>query len=113
MTIPAGFQAFAASLGRLAAPASEQINYLTSLGVADLTDELALEFDDLYRPIAEALDHLSPESASACRQLDQILSSDELGWSFADLESAEWERVRASAAAAAAALSKDSADGSQ
>lgn len=45
-------QAFLVSLRRLAAPATDQIEYLTSLGVADLADELALEFDDLYRPIA-------------------------------------------------------------
>lgn len=104
-------QAFVASLSRLAAPAPDQIEYLASLGVADLTDELALEFDDLYRPIARDLEQISPESASACRELDRMLSSDKLGWTFADLESAEWESIRTTAAAAAAGL-RDSAGGS-
>lgn len=104
-------QAFVASLGRLAAPATEQIEYLTSLGVADLVDELALEFDDLYRPIARDLEKASPETAAACRALDHMLSSDQLGWTFADLESADWEAIRATAAAAAARL-RDSAGGS-
>ncbi len=108
MTTP---QAFLASLWRLAAPATDQIEYLTSLGVADLADELALEFDDLYRPIARDLDQVSPELAAACRDLDRMLSSDQLGWTFADLESAEWGLIRATAAAAAAGL-RDSAGGS-
>ncbi len=97
-------QAFVASLGRLAAPATDQIEYLTSLGVADLADELALEFDDLYGPIARELEQVSPESAAACRELDRMLSSDQLGWTFADLETADWELIRATAAAAAAGL---------
>lgn len=110
MTIPALTRALVASLGRLAAPATDQIEYLTSLGVADLADELALEFDDLYRPMAMLLEQVSPESAAACRELDLLLSSDQLGWTFADLESAEWGLIRATAAAAAAGLS-DSAGG--
>lgn len=110
MTIPTTLQAFAASLGRLAAPASDQISYLTSLGVADLTDELALEFDDLYRPIATALEEISPESAAACRELDRMLSEDQLGWTFADLESAEWQGIRTAARVASVALARDSGE---
>ena len=104
-------QAFAASLGRLAASANEQIAYLTSLGVADLADELALEFDDLYRPIARELEQVSTASAAAFRELNHLLSNDQLGWTFADLESAEWESIRATAASAADGL-HDSAGGS-
>lgn len=100
-------QAFLVSLRRLAAPATDQIEYLTSLGVADLADELALEFDDLYRPIARDLDQVSAESAATCRDLDHMLSSDQLGWTFADLESAEWGLIRATAVAL-----RDSAGGS-
>lgn len=103
-------QAFAASLARLAAPVNEQIAYLTSLGLADLADELALEFDDLYRPIAGELEQISPASAAACRELDHLLSNDQLGWTFLDLESDQWELIRATAASAAAGL-HDSAGG--
>jgi len=97
MTIP---KAFVSSLDRLAAPATEQVRYLTSLGVSGLADELALEFDDLYRPIVADLEQLSLEAAALCRELDRLLSSDRLGWTFADLESTEWELIRATAAAA-------------
>ena len=108
MTIPSSLQALADSLARLAAPAPEQIEYLTDLGVADLADELALEFDDLYRPRAELLEEVSAQAAAACRELDRMLSSDQLGWTFADFESAEWARVRETAAAASAALVRGS-----
>lgn len=109
MTIPESLQALAGSLGRLAAPAANQIAYLTALGVADLVDELALEFDDLYRPRVGQLQQASAQSSVACRDLDRMLSNDQLGWTFADLESREWERIRATAARALDALVLDSA----
>lgn len=109
MTIPESLQPLIDVLARLAAPAPDQIEYLTGLGVADLADELALEFDDLYRARVPHLEDASPEAASACRELDRLLSDDRLGWTFADLESTEWEGVRATAAAASTALIRDSA----
>ena len=112
MTVPESLQALADSLGRLAASAPDQIRYLTELGVADLVDELALEFDDLYRPRASLLEEVAPEAAAACRELDRMLSNAQLSWTFADLESAEWQRIRAAAVAAHSALTDDSAGGS-
>lgn len=110
MTIPTDLLAFAAALRHLAAPAPDQIEYLTSLGVADLADELALEFDDSYRTIVGPLQRVSPDSAAASRELDRMLSSRLLGWTFADLKSGAWERIRARAADAIEALARDSAD---
>lgn len=101
----------AASLQRLAAPASEQVEYLAALGVGDLADELALEFDDLYRPLAARLDEFSPGLSLACQELDRRLASQHLGWTFTDLGSPGWAEVRATAAAALAALARETADG--
>jgi len=112
MTLPESLQALVDSLGRLAASTPDQVEYLTALGVADLADELALEFDDLYRPRVRQLEEVSVEAAAACRELDRMLSSDQLGWTFADLQSSEWERIRATAAAASAALVRVSTGGS-
>ena len=106
MTFPDSFLTLKAVLARLSAPASEQIKYLTSLGVADLADELALEFDDIYRPRARELEHVSPDAAAACRELDRLLSGDQLGWRFVDLDSARWDEVRAAAATANASLAR-------
>ena len=85
-----------------------QIEYLSALGVADLTDELALEFGDAYLPRVELLEAIAPQAAAACREIDQWLSSDQLGWSFTDLESATWARVRERAAAAWTELERSS-----
>ncbi|MDH2415272.1 hypothetical protein [Nocardioides sp. CER19] len=109
MTTSASLQALAHALDRLAWAASEQTEYLSALGVADLTDELALEFDDIYRPHASQLEAISPESAATCQDLQSLLSSDKLGWTFADLQSPEWDRVRTLAAAASDALARDAA----
>lgn len=107
MSSPEAFRALVASLDRLAAHATEQVEYLVAIGVADLADELALEFDDLHRPLAAELSQLSPACSAACQELDRELSSARLGWTFADLESPEWEEVRTTAAIASAALSRD------
>jgi hypothetical protein len=88
------------SVGRLAAPAERQIDYLVALGVADLVDELALEFDDRYQPLRADLERRSDEAAAACAALDRALSSPELGWRFRDLHSPPWEDVRALATTA-------------
>lgn len=97
-------QPLATSLHRLAAPASEQVEHLSELGVGDLVDELALEFDDLYRPLAPRLGEAYPGLSLACRELDRRLVSWRLGWTFADLESPGWAESRRAAAAALAAL---------
>lgn len=97
----------AAALSRLSSPATEQVAHLSRLGVADCADELALEFDDLYRPAAIELESASPEAARLCRELDGALDSDQLGWTTADLESPAWNLVRELAARALAALGRD------
>lgn len=104
MTNPMALPLLVESLGRLAAPPSEQIEYLTTLGVADLVDELALEFDSYYRPCTRQLERTSPDAAVACREIDRMLSSRRLGWYFVDLDSPEWEAIRAVAKVAVAAL---------
>lgn len=82
-------------LNRLALPASEQVKYLTQLGVADSVDELALEFDDIYRPLEHMLDSLGNGAVAAlCRQVDTALQSDNLEWGFDGLYSADWDKIR-------------------
>lgn len=111
MTSQGRLLALAESLQRLAAPASEQVEYLSALGVGELTDELALEFDDLYRPLAARLVETSPGLSLACQQLDRMLASQHLKWTFADLGSPEWAEVRRTAAAALSALARETAEG--
>lgn len=110
MTIPGSLRMLADSLERLGAEPSVQIAYLTSLGVGDLSDELALEFDDYYRPKAADLANLSPECAKACARLDCLLSDGRLDWTFEGLGSPEWVRIRDVAKTALAALTRDTAD---
>ena len=85
-----------AALTRLGAPADEQLNYLRGLGVEGSLDELALEFDDAYRPLADVvglgLDR--PDVAMLLRQLDSALASDTLRWAADDISSDEWECIR-------------------
>ena len=107
MTIQEPLAALAAALRRLASPATEQVEYLAGLGVADLVDELALEFDDAYRPRLQLLHDVSPDAESICAEIDALISSDALGWTFADLDSADWAAVRSAAEAALAALDRD------
>lgn len=88
---------FCEAVSRLASPAEEQRQYLVGLGVAESLDELALEFDDQYRPLEPVL-RLLPnrvEVLVACQALDDALASETLGWRFENLISVEWAHVRA------------------
>ncbi len=98
---------FAVVLDRLASHPSDQIEYLSTLGVAESADELGLEFDDFRLPVVHELETISPKCAEKCRELDQLLSGEEVGWTFAELDTVPWQRIRATAAAAAAALALD------
>lgn len=94
------------SLRRLASPPAEQRQYLEELGVSPDTDELALEFDDLWpsvRPFATGA------LRSSCDELDQWFSGFSGAafgalWHVDALAGSEWERVRELAARALAAL---------
>lgn len=89
-------------LERLNAPSEVQIEYLTKLGVADMTDELGLEYDALWPPVRAWLDRL-PGGAMlmrACDALDALLSQKDLGWTFEDLRTPPWSAIRERAAAA-------------
>jgi hypothetical protein len=48
-------QALETVVRHLAAPPDEQIEYLAGLGTQGNADELALEFDDAYRPVRAQL----------------------------------------------------------
>jgi hypothetical protein len=76
------------------------------LGVADSLDELALEFDDLYRPIRGVLESLPNGAAisEACEAVDAALTSEALGWTFDDLNSPDWDGVRQLASRALALI---------
>lgn len=111
MTTQASLHALLSCLDRLAEPAAAQVDYLSKLGAVGLADELALEFEDLYRPLEGQLDRLTPDCAAACRVVDRALANKHLGWSFDDLGSPEWERVREYASTASAALRRDLASG--
>lgn len=100
-------------LDRLAAPKDAQVQYLSELGVADLVDELALEFSDTYQPARHELHEISPEGAELCNALDQALGDKDLGWRFADLGGPEWSEIRGQASAAAAALRRGMVDGDE
>lgn len=104
VTTQASLHALLTCLDRLAEPAAAQVDYLTKLGVAGLADEIALEFDDLYRPLEGVLERLSPGCAAACRVVDRALANKNLGWSVDDLDTPEWERVREYASVASTAL---------
>ncbi|WP_284528463.1 hypothetical protein [Microbacterium sp. T2.11-28] len=92
-SIPANLRS---ALARLGAPADEQLNYLRGLGVEGSLDELALEFDDAYRPLADVvgLRPDRPDVAKLLRQLDSALASDALRWAADDIYSDEWESIR-------------------
>ncbi len=90
------------ALGRLAAPADDQIEYLETLGVAPSADELALELDDLVRqiPMAVQAGVLSIEAEIAIRRVDEKLDSmsstqhSDLWWTNRLIDSREWKEVR-------------------
>ncbi|MFK4728118.1 hypothetical protein ROT00_00355 [Agromyces mediolanus] len=80
------------------------MRYLTALGTADMLDELALEFDCYFVPVAGELRRRAPRCESLCRRLDGMLSSDTLGWWFDDLGSDDWNEIRSLAVEAVAAF---------
>lgn len=90
------------SVRRLAEPAEEQIADLDSIGMDDLVDELALEFDDRYQPAKALLAAAADGSAETFGAVDRALSAPGLGWRYADLHTPAWKEVRAAAAVAAA-----------
>jgi hypothetical protein len=93
---------------RLAAPADEQVRHLVELGSAPSADELALEFDDFFRPAVGALGDSVPARRLMLRlaDLDDLLRAlserdDPELWTTAALEtSPDWADVRERAAAA-------------
>lgn len=97
-----------ASLGRLAAPADEQLAYLESLGTGALADELALEFhDDVLAVKAFAESKLrGTEAMRAVAEVDDALRNmsgpaNERLWRPEGLRTAqEWAALRRLAAAA-------------
>ena len=95
-------------LGRLADPADLQLAYLSQLGVEGSIDELALEFDDVFRPLAPALSERgASDVVAALGAVDAALGSETLGWSAAALlESPEWNRIRALAGTAKGSLNQ-------
>jgi hypothetical protein len=95
------------AVARLAIPPTEQLAYLASIGVGGLADELALEFDDAYQPVAPLLEELeAPEELREdLTSLDQALTSDSLEWSIAAVgESDAWAEIRHLAMRIASAL---------
>lgn len=88
--------ALSAALGRLATSAPDQISHLQRLGVAPEADELGLEFDDLFVPLKPQLAGRSDWSHAlgALQQVDTALAYETLGWTFDDLTTDEWVRVR-------------------
>jgi hypothetical protein len=93
------------SVQRLASPAEVQVAYIRDeLGVGDMADELALEFDDAFRPVAPLLGEI-PETRgllSALRRVDSALEGlDDSDWTADALRtSPRWAEVRRLASAA-------------
>lgn len=91
------------SVGRLAAPAEQQLAYLAELGVAPSVDELGLEFEDFYIPVCSELTGLLDwkPALAALAALDSALGSNQLTWDVDSLtKSQDWERIRQVAAVA-------------
>lgn len=89
------------TLRNLAAPAAEQTSYLTRLGTAPSVDELALEFDDVFRRLTDSGLHTklgqAKESVAAVNRMLADISGEfhEQLWTTAALERrAEWTRIR-------------------
>ena len=85
---------------RLAEPAPVQLKYLRELGVEGSIDELVLEFDDVWSPLAPLL---ASEADRPLREsllrLNEAFKSHDLSWSPAALSASDsWQRVRNKAA---------------
>ncbi|MFG2000454.1 hypothetical protein ACGFNU_15030 [Spirillospora sp. NPDC048911] len=102
-------KALRAAVVRLASAADEQIEYLHHLGLNGLSDELALDFDDLFAVHRTNPDSLGP-AGGVLVDLDHTLErmSGEANahlWTHQALRSApEWREVRALAAYALTVL---------
>ena len=99
------------TLSRLAAPCRRQEAYLREFGTWPSLDELALEFDDAYRPLVTPTPDPGLPSLAVARlgMLDRKLAEMGKGgpalWSDSALASdPAWAEVRAFAAAALEAL---------
>jgi len=94
-TGPAWLASLVAVLARLAAPADVQSTYLEQLGVGGSLDELALEFDDVFRPVEAQIENNSywTEALASLRELDRALSSEHLRWTGEALRDADWEQI--------------------
>lgn len=94
-------------LYHLADPADRQDAYLRGIGVGGLADELALEFEDVFRQL-EPLLRERPEAqrlVQALQRLEHLLDDPTLQWSIQDLrESEQWREIRIVAAGALQAL---------
>ena len=100
----------------LAWPADRQRAYLADLGVAPLLDELALEFDDAYKPIQADFRSLGIDDSTrqTIDSIDQILveltqesNMEGWAWDWAALHNDKrWLDIRRLAHAALAGLEK-------
>jgi hypothetical protein len=90
------------AVARLALPAADQATYLARIGVGDLADELALDFDDHVRLVTTFMDHgwLTQTEVASLQTLDRLLD-DISGRANAHLwrgdalaTRPEWERIR-------------------
>lgn len=93
-------QNFVVALERLASSANDQRDYISSLGLVPMLDELALEYEDLYPALAPVLHslHKGAVISRECSEISAALDSPTLGWGFDDLASDEWAAIRVRAA---------------
>ena len=97
-----------AALTRLALPASEQARYLTEIGTAPSTDELALELDDFVPMLPTAVRDgaLSETQALAIKNVSDYVDSfsgpeNAPLWEMSELYRArQWEELRRLASSA-------------
>jgi hypothetical protein len=105
----------ASAILRLSWPPGLQRRYLQGLGISGLVDELVLEFDDAFKPVAPILDELglSQPARESVRALDEWLvfmsaSSPDEVWLWDALDNAdEWTRIRDLATQALEHLPRD------
>jgi hypothetical protein len=106
---PSLLQTMLSVLERLASTPAEQLSYLDRLGTPNSIDELALEFDDCFRPLQPLLlKSGAGEELSALNTLDEALGSDSLEWTrIALVQSSSWAQIRELAREAARLLAKE------
>ncbi len=97
------------AVDRLSSAPDEQKAYLAALGDPGVADELALEFDDSYRPAAPRLveDPTAGDLLERLAELDAALADPGLPWSLVELDSnVRWARIRDLARRASVSLSQ-------